>query len=74
MIKHLSIHRATEGKFYLVSQDEKLRIPHRGEGVSWEYTGNILEQHAESRRGGVGERGARPSRGVERCGLVLGRD
>ena len=53
-----------------MSSDEKLRIPHRGEGVSQVYTGNILEQRVEGRRGGVGER---PSRGVERCGLVLGR-
>ena len=62
MIKHLSIHRATEGKFYLVSQDEKLRIPHRGEGVSREHTGDVLEQRAEGRRGGpVSAAHARPA-------------
>jgi len=74
MIKHLSIHRGNGRQILLGESDEKLRIPHRGEGVSREYTHNILEQCAEGRRGGVGECGARLSRGVERFGLVLGHD
>ena len=42
--------------------------------MSGEHTGDVLEQRAEWRRGGVLERGARPSGGVERRGLVLGGD
>jgi hypothetical protein len=75
MIKHLSIHHGNGGQISLDESGEKLRIPHRGEGVSRKHTGDeVLEHRAEGRRWGVDERCARPSRGVERCRLVLGRD
>jgi hypothetical protein len=42
--------------------------------VSQEHTGNVLQQGAEGRRGGSGERGARPARDAERHRLVPGGD
>jgi hypothetical protein len=75
MINHQPIHRGIARQILLAEQDvEKLRITHRGEGVSREHTGNVLQQGAEGRRGGGGERGARPGRGAERRRLVLGGD
>ena len=51
-----------------------MRIPHRGEGVSREDTGDFLQHRAERRRGRARERVAGPARGGERGRLVLGRD
>jgi hypothetical protein len=42
--------------------------------VSQEHTSNFLQQGAEGRRGGSGERGARLAHGVERRRLILGGD
>jgi hypothetical protein len=52
---------ATEGKFLLGESDEKLQIPHRGEGVSRGYTGNTLRRpRGAPRRAAALRAGPRP--------------
>jgi hypothetical protein len=75
MIKHQPIHRGIARQILLAeARREKLRIPHRGEVVSQEHTENVLQQGAEGRREGGGERGARPACDAERRRLVLSGD